>query len=287
MTAYDLREKLSRYAEYLRQCEKSSSTVKQYLRDVKAFLDNVAGGGVYPKESVHVDKETVIKYKDLLSKSYSPASVNVKLAAINGFFEFLDQSQLKVKQLRIQRRSYASEEKELSREEYFRLIKAAREESNEKLAMIITTLCATGIRVSELRYITKDAVAKGQAVIHLKGKTRVILIPKALKGKLLKYMKKEKIKNGAVFLSRTGKPLERTAVWKMMKSICKSADVDPRKVFPHNLRHLFARCFYRVGRDIAKLSDILGHSSIDTTRIYLMSTESEHRKKMEMLKLII
>ncbi len=279
MKKTEMQNRLDDYLKNLKQEERCEATVMQYRRENQAFL---AWAGDAP-----ITKETVIRYKDKLKDEYRPATVNVKLAALNSFFTFLGEIGLKVKQLKIQRQAYASQEKELTQAEYERLVHAAKDRGNERLALLIQTICSTGIRVSELKFITAEAVKSGEAQIRLKGKNRTILLPGKLRKLLQKFVKKQRILRGAVFLSRTGKPLDRSNIWRMMKNLCGSAGVDPKKVFPHNLRHLFARKFYSVDHDIAKLADILGHSSIDTTRIYIITTSREHQKRLDRMSLVL
>ena len=209
------------------------------------------------------------------------------LASINSLFAFLGWHELKVKSIKLQQQIYRPEEKELTKAEYTRLIRTAKQKGKERLNLVIQTICGTGIRVSELQFITVDAVRKGEAVVSLKGKTRTVFIVKDLQKKLLRYCREQKITQGSVFITRTGKPISRTNIWREMKSLCEQANVNPNKVFPHNLRHLFARTFYGIEKDIAKLADILGHSSINTTRIYIITTGTEHRQRMENMRLII
>ena len=238
--------------------------------------------------NAEITKETVIVYKNkLLSENYAARSINSMLASINGLFSFLGWVDLKVKSIKLQRQIYCPEEKELTKAEYMRLINTAKQKGNERLNLLIQTICGTGIRVSELQYITIEAVKCGEAVVSLKGKTRSVFIVRELQKKLLRYAAEEKIATGAIFITRTGKPMSRTNIWREMKSLCEQASVNPQKVFPHNLRHLFARTFYGIEKDIAKLADILGHSSINTTRIYIISTGTEHRQRMENMRLII
>ena len=276
-----LTEKLiSEFSRYLKSEEKSQNTLEKYLRDANAFAGFLNGS--------QVTKEKVIEYKNkLLSENYAVRSVNSVLASLNSLFSFLGWQDCKVKSIKLQRQIYCSEEKELSREEYARLCRAAEKKKNERLNLIIQTICGTGIRVSELKYITVEAVKCGEAVVSLKGKTRSVFIVKELRKKLLRYTAEQNIQSGSVFVTRTGKPISRTNIWREMKSLCNDAGVDPKKVFPHNLRHLFARAFYGIEKDIAKLADILGHSSIETTRIYIISTGAEHRRRMENMRLII
>ena len=235
-----------------------------------------------------ITKESVIAYKDkLISESYAVRSINSMLASLNSLFSFLNWMDCRVKSIKLQRQIYCPEEKELTKAEYMRLVNTAKQKGNERLNLILQTICGTGIRVSELQYITVEAVKNGEAIVSLKGKTRSVFIVKELKKKLLRYATEQEIKSGLIFITRTGKPLSRTNIWREMKSLCESAGVNPQKVFPHNLRHLFARTFYGIEKDIAKLADILGHSSINTTRIYIISTGNEHRKRMENMRLII
>lgn len=267
------------YIAQLATEEKSRSTRDQYERNIHNFLNF--------SEGKELTKELIITYKAELQTRYRPSTVNVILAALNGFFEYLNRADLKVRLLKIQRAPYCSRRKELTRVEYLRLVQAARKQDNDRIATILQTICSTGIRVSELKYITAEAVNRGEAVIQLKGKIRVILIPGKLKKLLRTYMKRHNIRNGSVFVSRNGNPLDRSNIWKMMKSLSKEAGVIPDKIYPHNLRHLFARAFYRIEKDIAKLADILGHSSINTTRIYIVSTGTEHRRYMDALEFVI
>lgn len=268
------------FSEYLKGEEKSKNTIEKYLRDVDTFL-SFAGGD-------EITKEKVVAYKNkLLADNYSCRSVNSMISSINSYLSFVGLSNLKLKSVKIQRDIYCSEEKELTKSEYTRLINAAKQAGNERLYLVIQTICATGIRVGELRYITVEAVRRGEAVVSLKGKTRTVFIADALRKKLLGYIKGQNIATGAVFVTRTGKPLNRTNIWREMKTLCVQANVSPDKVFPHNLRHLFARTFYEADKDIAKLADVLGHSSINTTRIYIIGTGREHRRLIESLHLLL
>ena len=213
--------------------------------------------------------------------------MNSMLASLNSLFTFLGWADCKVKSIKLQRQIYCSEEKEMTKAEYMRLVKTAKQKGNKRLSLLIQTICGTDIRVSELQYITVEAVKCGEAVVSCKAKTRSVFIVKELKQKLLRYAAEQGIKNGMIFVTRTGKPLSRTNIWREMKALCIEANVNPQKVFPHNLRHLFARVFYGIEKDIAKLADILGHSSINTTRIYIISTGTEHRRRMENMHLIL
>ncbi len=274
------KRKRTHLAVYLKSEEKSENTIEKYVRDVRAFA---AYAG-----NAEITKESVIAYKNkLLSEGYAVRSINSMLASINSLFTFLGWENLKVKSLKLQRQIYCPEEKELTKAEYMRLINAAKQKDNERLNLLIQTICGTGIRVSELQYITVEAVKCGEAVVSLKGKTRSVFIVRALQKKLLRYAAEQKITTGAIFITRNGKPMSRTNIWREMKNLCEQAGVNPQKVFPHNLRHLFARTFYGIEKDIAKLADILGHNSINTTRIYIITTGNEHRQHMENMRLII
>ena len=272
-------KKLQKFEIYLRNEERSAATVEKYMRDVRAFASYVG--------NAEINKQTVLDYKANLADTYAVASANSMIAAMNCFFRFCGWHDLCVKQFKMQREVYCSEEKELTREEYMRLLGAANAKHNERLNLIIQTICATGIRVSELQYITVEAVRSGEAFVSCKGKNRRIFIVPELKKKLLRYVKEQGIGSGTVFVTRGGKPVSRNNIWKEMKALCKQANVLPSKVFPHNLRHLFARTFYRLEKDIAKLADILGHASINTTRIYIVTTGAEHKRRMENMRLII
>lgn len=272
-------KKIKDFEIYLRNEERSEATVQKYLHDVKCFVDFASCGGI--------SKRTVLEYKAYLGDNYAPASANSMLAALNSFFRFLGWHDLCVKRFKIQREAYCSEEKELTRDEYLRLLDAASSKSNERLNLIIQAICGTGIRVSELQYITVEGLRRGEVTVSCKGKSRRIFIVTELRKRLLKYVVAQNIKSGPVFTTRSGKPISRNRIWKEMKALCQDARVSPKKVFPHNLRHLFARTFYGIEKDIAKLADILGHSSIDTTRIYIVTTGAEHKRKMELMRLII
>ncbi len=271
-----MKGKLKEYLKHMEEEEKSLSTRVQYRREIASFIEFTKGKPL--------TKEVTVRYKEYLSERYRAGTVNTKIAAVNGFLSFIGKEELKIKRLKVQRISFMCEEKELTREEYERLLKAAGERS-EKLRLILQTICATGIRVSELKYITAEAVEKGRAVIRLKGKVRVVLICGSLKKLLKRYVRNLRIKSGPVFVTRRGRPIDRSNIWRRMKSLCDAAGVSRSKVFPHNLRHLFARCFYSVSKDISRLADVLGHSSINTTRIYVMSTDREHMKILERLHL--
>lgn len=271
-------EQLRAFARQLAREEKSAATIEKYLRDVRALRGFAAGRPV--------SKELAVAYKRaLVDAGYAARSINSMLASVNRFFGFLGWTDCKVKGLRLQRQAYCAEDRELTREEYARLVEAAGEQT--QLRLLLQTICATGIRVSELRYFTVEAVRRGEVTIHCKGKTRTVLIPSKLRRLLLAYAARSAIASGAIFVTRSGRPLDRSNIWARMKKLCARANVQPSKVFPHNLRKLFARTFYGLEKDIAKLADVLGHSSIETTRIYIMTTGTEHRRKIERLHLLI
>lgn len=272
-------KKMQEFELYLKDGERSDATIEKYMRDVRYFAEFVG-------ES-EISKQIVLEYKNRLRASYAVSSANSMIAALNSFLRFRGWHDLCIKQFKVQRQAYCSEEKELTRAEYLRLLEAANIKHNKRLNLIIQTICGTGIRVSELQYITVEALKRGEAIVNCKGKNRRIFIVSELKKKLLRYTKEQKITSGAVFVTRTGNPVSRNNIWKEMKSLCEQARVAPSKVFPHNLRHLFARTFYRIEKDIAKLADILGHASINTTRIYIVTTGAEHKRKMEHMHLIV
>ena len=271
-------KKIAEFKGHLILEERSAATVEKYMRDVRTFAEYADG---------EITKETVIAYKKHLQEHYAVRSVNSMLASINSLFAFLGWHDLKVKSLKLQQQVFCPEEKELTKAEYARLCRTAERNHNERLNLILQTICGTGIRVSELQYITVEAVKQGEATVSCKAKTRSVFIVKELQKKLLRYATEQNIKSGIIFITRTGKPISRTNIWREMKALCEEAGVNPQKVFPHNLRHLFARVFYGIEKDIAKLADILGHSSINTTRIYIISTGTEHRRRMENMRLII
>ncbi len=273
-------DKIQEFKKYLQQEEKSELTIEKYIRDVQAFI-------IWLQDE-EITKETSVAYKQHLCKNnYAVRSVNSVIASLNSYFEFCALTDCRLKSIKIQKQMFWSEEKELTKAEYMRLISTAKKNGNERLSLLIETIAGTGIRISELQFITVEAVKNGEAIVSLKGKTRRIFIIKELKKKLLRYITEQKIKTGNVFVTRSGKALNRSNIWREMKMLCKKANVNPNKVFPHNLRHLFARVFYNIEKDIAKLADILGHSSINTTRIYIATTAMEHRKQLEKMRLIL
>lgn len=272
-------QQIAAFESYLKREERSAGTIENYLRRVREFTAWLNGE--------EVDKERAGAWKlHLMSMGRGSGTVNGALVAVNQFFKFLGWQECVVKGLRIQRKLFRDDRRELTRNEYERLLAAAHGLGRERLALLMETICATGIRVSEVRYITVEAVASGRAEISLKGKLRTILIPGKLCRKLKKYVKQQKITSGEIFLTRSGKGMSRKQIWAEMKAVCRKAEVAPSKVFPHNLRHLFARIFYQVCRDVVKLADVLGHSSIETTRIYLISTGAEHARQLDRLGLV-
>ena len=266
------------FSQHLEHDEKSQATIDKYHRDVMAFWAVVG--------SEPLTKEIVMAYKKhLIEQSYAVSSINSMLASVNAFLEYLDLREYKVKNIRTQRQTYCPEDKELSKSEYLRLLEASKK--NEQLNLVIQTICGTGIRVSELQYFTVEAVRSGQVIVACKNKTRTILVPGKLRKLLINYVKRKQITTGTIFITRSGAPLNRSNIWSAMKQLCEAAGVKASKVFPHNLRKLFARTFYGIEKDIAKLADILGHSSINTTRIYIMTTGTEHLRRIERLGLVI
>lgn len=270
-------EMVTKFKIYLEREEKSKSTVEKYVRDVNVFAAWL--------NCRDIDKSVVIEYKHELTENYAPASVNAALSSINCFFTYNKWFDCKVKTIKIQRQIYASREKELSKAEYERLLDVAKKKS-ERLYYLMQTICSTGIRVSELKFITVEAVKSGEANINCKGKRRKVWLPKQLCRMLKEYIKKRNIKRGSVFVTKTGKPLDRSNIWAEMKKLCDKAGVLKEKVFPHNLRHLFARVYYAVQKDIVRLADILGHSSVNTTRIYTMESGAVHRQQIQKLGLL-
>lgn len=273
------RSQLEQFQRKLIEDEKSAVTIKKYLRDAEAFF---AFAG---KEEV--SKDTVIRYKQFLKEHYKPSSVNSMLAALNLFLKETGRYGCVVKALKVQRQTFRPKERELTREEYFRLLKTAKQRENIRLYLLMQTLCATGIRVSELQAVTVEAAGSGRAVVSLKGKTRTVLIPSDLCRELKRYAKNRGIKSGSIFITRTGRPLDRSNILHEMKALCKEAGVDRKKVFPHNLRHLFACLFYKKEKDLSRLADLLGHSNINTTRIYTCVSGEEQIRQIEGLGLVV
>ena len=278
--SYELTEQhIRRYALHLYEQERAAATIQKYLHDLAALRGFLDGGPL--------TKEALIAWKAGLAATHAPASVNSMLAAVNGFLAFMSWRELTVKPLKNQKTLFRDEEKELTCAEYARLVRAADQEGNQRLSLVIQTICATGIRVSELKFITAQAVVQGRAEIDNKGKRRVVFLPGKLRRLLKNYLKQQKGTEGPVFVTKTGRPLDRSNIWRDMKKLCESAGVEPGKVFPHNLRYLFARTFYSLERDLSRLADILGHSSIATTRIYTAESGLAHARQVERMGLVI
>ena len=272
---------VEKFREYLYEEEKSNATVSKYICDIKKLKEYANGH--------ELDKKLIVSYKEYLQNKgcYKSGSINSFLVAANCFFQFMGWNDLKIKTIKVQKKAFMPNNMDLSKAEYKKLVAAAEKSGKIQLAMLIQTLCAIGLRVSELAFITVKSVNEGTVNVYCKGKERQILIPKALQIKLLYYIHKKKKKNGVVFCTRSGKPINRSNIWREMKSLCKEAGVEQEKVFPHNLRHLFAKTFYNTCKDIAKLADILGHSSIETTRVYIMTTSKEYQKHMDEMDFVV
>ena len=272
-------EQIMAYGGYLRTEERAPGTIEKYLRDARSFAVWLDGAPV--------TKENATGWKEQLrAQGYAPATINSMLAALNNLFRFLGWNECHMKFLKIQRKLFRDTARELTRTEYEQLIRTAEAQGKHRLALLMETICATGVRVSEVKYLTVEAARTGCAEISLKGKIRTILLPNKLCRKLLQYGRAQKIASGEIFLTRSGRGISRKQVWAEMKAVCRKAGVADSKVFPHNLRHLFARAFYQASRDVVKLADVLGHSSIETTRIYLLSTGAEHARQLARLGLI-
>lgn len=279
MSSQVTEKRIQEYRDYLIQEERSRGTIEKYMRDLRAFAEWLAGR--------EVDRALASQWKEhLFSIHYAPVTINSRISAINGFFRFMGWEEYRIRFLRVQRKLFRDPNRDLKKEEYKKLLKSACRQGKERLALLMETICCTGIRVSEVPYITVEAVRRGQAEIALKGKIRTILLPGKLRRKLLCYAKKQKIPSGQIFVTKTGKGISRRQIWQEMKRLCKEAGVLSAKVFPHNLRHLFAATFYEACRDIVRVADVLGHSSIETTRLYLISSGAEHIRQMESLGLV-
>ena len=274
-------ERIKQFEAALYRNEKESATIQKYVRDIMKLMEYLNG-----KE---LTKDRLVAYREYLKKSgkYKISSINSYLAAANQFCELMNWCELRIKSLKIQQDAFCPEKRHLTQAEYSRLVKTANRQGKKRIALIIQTIGSTGIRVSELSYITVESLELGMTEVYNKGKMRRILYPQALKKALQLYVKENGVREGAVFQTVSGKPLDRSNIWKEMKKLCKDASVEESKVFPHNLRHLFARNFYKIKNDIAKLADVLGHSSIDTTRIYMKSTGNEHRRQLDSMKMVL
>jgi len=272
-------ERISEYTTYLQEEEKSKATVEKYTHDL-AMVEKFFHGA-------EITKSALIEWKNQLIEKYAAASINTIIAALNSFFRFAEWDELVLRSLKTQKKTFCDESRELTRDEYERLVKAAESTGNRRLALVIQTICATGIRVSELKFITVDAVRTGKATFLNKGKIRTVFLSESLRRGLTEYIKAHQLTSGPVFVTRNGKPLDRSNIWRDMKALCESAGVEPKKVFPHNLRHLFARTYYSIEMDLSRLADILGHTNINTTRIYTMESGAVHAAQVEQLGLFI
>ena len=273
------RAQLERFRRRLIEDEKSCATIQKYIRDLEAFF-------AFAGEEA-VTKDTAMRYKQYLSGRYKPSSVNSMLAAVNRFFREMGWHGCVVKALKVQRQAFRSRERELTKEEYFRLLQAAKRKNNTRLYLLMQAICATGIRVSELPFITVQSAKTGRAAVSLKGKTRTVLIPSALCRELKRYAGARGIESGSVFISKNGRPLDRSNILHEMKALCEAAGVERGKVFPHNLRHLFACLFYQAEKDLSRLADLLGHSNVNTTRIYTSVSGEEQARQIERLGLVM
>ncbi len=276
---YLSQDMLQNYRFYLQGEERAEKTIQKYMRDLSVFFGYCGTGPV--------SKETVVQFKGWLLRSHHAASVNSMLAAVNGFLAYLGWHECRVRAIRIQRSAYRDTARQLTRQEYYRLVKTAQRRGQERLALLLQTICATGIRVSELRGITVAAARSGRAELENKGKTRTVFLPRKLCAQLTRYCARHGICEGGIFITRSGRPLDRSNIWSMMKALARAAGVAAGKVFPHNLRHLFAVCFYQASKDLDHLAAILGHSSINTTRIYTQTDGERHRRELETLQLVL
>ena len=271
---------LIEYVQFLETEEKSTGTIKKYRRDIEEFSRFLDGRD-------EVSRELVLEFKRTLTERYASSTVNSKLAALNSFFHYQGWDSLRVKFLKIQASVFREAEKDLSRAEYLRLLQVARSQGKIQLALIMETIGATGIRIGELPFITVESIRSGRTEVSNKGKRRIVFLPRKLRDRLLQFCRRQGIRTGTIFLSSRGNPVDRSNLWKEMKTLCRVSGVLPEKVFPHNLRHLFAKVFYAQNKDIAKLADLLGHGSIQTTRIYLMETGTAHEKLIERMGLLL
>ena len=271
-------EHINQYQSYLYNQERSQATIEKYIRDIYKFMEYL--------NDHDLSKEHLIEYKKLLLETYQTSSINSMIISIHGFLDFIGLSDYKVKLLKTQKKLFIEKDKELTKKEYKRLLETAKSEDNQRLYMLLQTICATGIRVSEHKYITIESLKRKKTTINNKGKIREIVYPNSLKKKLIQYCEKNNITKGAIFITKNGKPLDRSNIWKDMKKLCRKAHVDEGKVFPHNLRHLFAFTYYHIEKDLVRLADILGHSSIETTRIYTKTSISSYEKQFEKMYLI-
>lgn len=272
-------ERIKEFREYLYNEEKSQNTITKYIRDIQAFY--------FYAEGRNIDKKILVAWKEKLVQSYAPTSVNSMLAAVNHYLNWQGMQRYRMKPVKIQREIFTKAEKELTKNDYIRLVNTANRRNNYRLSLLLQTICATGIRVSEINNITREAVHIGRAVVECKGKTRIIFLPKNLCRILCRFCRDQSITKGVVFRTRSGNPLNRSNIWRDMKALCKEAGVGWKKVYPHNLRHLFAKSYYQVHKDLSRLADLLGHTNISTTRLYTMESGIEHMRQIEKLGLVV
>lgn len=272
-------KRIEEFGRYLEENEKAASTVSRYMKEVQDFAAFLEGRAP--------EKTLLLEYRSRLHLRCRARTVNRKLSAIHSYLKYTDCADCRVKFLKVQKKAFLEDNRELTPEEYSRLLETAKRKGNWRLYYVMMTICSTGIRIGELRYITAEAVRKGRAEIALKGKVRLILIPRELQMRLEGYMRKERITSGPVFCSRYGNPLDRSNVCREMKNLCEAAGISAQKVFPHNLRHLFARSFYQVEKDLAHLADVMGHSSIETTRIYVTASARDYECTLNRMHLIL
>lgn len=270
---------MGKYRKYLYGEERSEATISKYMRDIQRFYD-------YLSEEKTITKEKLIAYKHSLQDDYKITSINSMLVALNGLLEFMNLAYLKLKLHKVQKKIFSQESSELKKAEYKRLLEVALKNHNKRLYMLIQTICGTGIRVSEHKHITVESLKDGQVMVNNKGKSRIIFIHKKLRRLLTAYCRDENITHGAIFVTRSGKAMDRSNIWSAMKRLCDEAHVDRKKVFPHNLRHLFALTYYSLYKDVVRLADILGHASIDTTRIYTITSYKECQKSLSKMNLV-
>ena len=272
-------DNVEKFQKEMLENEKAAATINKYVREAEGLKNFLNGRGL--------TKEILLEYRDMLIKKYQAQTVNGKLSAVNAFLGAVGASDFRLKFFRVQRRAFIDENRELTETEYRRLLSAAKRQGNNRMYCLLMTIAGTGIRISELRFITVKAVKRGRAEIRLKGKTRTVLLTKELRNRLLKYAACHRVKKGPVFCTKNNKPLDRSNLCHEMKKLCGDAAVEKDKVFPHNLRHLFARTFYAIEKNLAHLADILGHSSVETTRIYVAASAKEYERTLCRMRLII
>lgn len=269
-------EDVEAFETYLLEKERAKATIQKYRTDLAIFFRFLG-------EEREIEKKNLLEYKEWLMERYAINSVNSMIAALNQFLEFLDVGYLKIKRVKMQKNTFLSEEKELTRKEYERLLRTARKLGKEQLALCMETIAFTGVRVSELKFFTVERVKKGRIEVCNKGKYRKIFLPDVLRKNLLSYCKKKQIKKGYIFITKSGRPKDRSNIWSEMKALKEKSGVDGKKIFPHNFRHLFARAYYQFTKDLSGLADLLGHSSLDVTRIYTKNTERFYQKQLNQM----